>query len=266
MRRNSADARPHASGKKRPHASGHAKRTQRLQIAVACSIVTVIIAAGILLRSARPEADLALEVGKLLIIVAGNITVGGFLSLLVFGQLAERDRENDLGHQRAESLANAQQELKAGFDRVQVARYLLLAEPTAATLVKELPRLFSARESLQRAERERFIVVQHASVRPAIQRMLESLTAVVDEYVKNAAALRAEAIRCERAVELFKADDRRELNLPLLTGDPRLPNLNAFMSGDTRPAAGEQRYVHAEFLTNYQMAKNEIETALREST
>ena len=88
-----------------------------------------------------------------------NVAVTGILSFALTAYLGNRERERQYRDSRARSLSVAWQELKAGFEQMQLSRFMLAANPTAGTLIEQLPQLFSSRARLQHVQREQFIVM-----------------------------------------------------------------------------------------------------------
>src|SRR5947209_7538726 len=97
------------------------------------SLMSLVVVLGILveffLASSKPGADIPLEVAKAGINLIVAVLITGVLSVVLTRHAADRARQEV----RASELAGALRELKAGYERIQVARFFLRARTTGKT-------------------------------------------------------------------------------------------------------------------------------------
>jgi NhaP-type Na+/H+ or K+/H+ antiporter len=149
-------------------------------IAVFGGVVGVLIIALILLiPRIPPGADLALELWKALLTLIVAILTTGFLSFLLAQYNAAQARRDEY----ARVLTGALQQLKSGYERVQVARFFIAAHRTGKTLSEQIPAISEARSWLHKVQRERFII--GTTIDEDVQSMLDYLTAITNEYKGN---------------------------------------------------------------------------------
>ncbi|WP_284746121.1 hypothetical protein [Amycolatopsis sp. RTGN1] len=166
-------------------------------------VVVLLVLVGIFLAHARPETDIPLEVAKVGMNLTVAVLITGVLSVLVGRRAEERARaEKEASErtareeERASALAGALRELKAGYERVQVARFYLRARTTGKTFGEQIEAFSDARAHLHRVQRERFVL--GTDVEKCVQRMLDYLNGVLDEYRHNYSRITSYALDEER--------------------------------------------------------------------
>jgi hypothetical protein len=130
---------------------------------------------------------------------------------------------------RAESLASARQELKAGFENAQVVRLMVLADPSAMTVLQQYPRLLEARASLQKAQRERFVMLKVKDAALAIQSMLDELSTLLEEFRLNYSYLRLEGLKEEARMDRVRDGTADYLTLTDVLASGRFPLLKQWL-------------------------------------
>jgi hypothetical protein len=205
----------------------------------------------VLLARVDPGVDVALELAKAVLTLMTAVLITGVLSA-VLGQRNTRQAALD---ERARVLATALQELKAGYENVQVARFYLSAHRTGRTFEEQIGRLTDARTRLHKVQRERFVL--DTIVDEQVQRMLDYITEIANEYRANYLQIARDALAEKRVrddVEEGRAEDLSAV--PLLPGTT-FPMLVEFVD-DTMWRQGD-------FHQAYRSAKHQLQVWLDES-
>ncbi|TFV86503.1 hypothetical protein E4P40_12745 [Blastococcus sp. CT_GayMR20] len=163
-----------------------------LAVAVVLAVILILV-----LQSVPDDAVLSLEFAKALISLITAVLITGILGVVLAHHNADRARRED----RARAFAGALQDLKAGYERVQVARFLLTANPSARTLMEQVSSFSEARGQLHKVQRTRF--VHDTPVEDCVQDMLDAMNGTFDEYRENHAELLRDALAEERAEKAF---------------------------------------------------------------
>lgn len=198
-------------------------------------VLLILIIARLLDASQLSGTDVPLEVAKGLINLAVAIVVTGALSFLFASLLAKQNREQSQHDERIRIITAASQDLKAGFERASLARFILSAHPSAKRLTEQLRSLAEARALLQRVQRERFLR-DDPSVDRAIQRMLNYLTDLGMEYKEHYEYIASEALAEEADREKVLQGKEERAKPRSLVPDPRFPKLAAFISDAEGPS------------------------------
>jgi len=203
------------------------------------------------LQSIPDDTALPLEFAKALISLITAVLISGILGAVLAHHNADRARRED----RARAFAGALQDLKAGYERVQVARFLLRANPSPRTLKEQVSSFSEARGQLHKVQRTRF--VHDTSVEHCVQDMLDAMNGMFDEYRHNHADLSRDALAEERAEKAF-LDGRsdRYPAVPTLSED-RFRAVHSFLEDD-------RAWKQGPFHTAYSRAKRTLEEQLRE--
>jgi hypothetical protein len=199
-------------------------------------IVALLVTAGVLLAVANDAVDRPFEVAKAMIAIAGSVAVTGVLGVLISTTLARRDDERERRDERARLLTGASQDLKAGFEKGQVARFMLRKNPTGGMLARQASTMLETRALLQRVQREQ--TVRGTPADTAVQQMLNALGNVLEkDYAPNFFKFEQ-----HRANDTASVDDEigRDARQPL--PKDRFPDLYAFIAGwDWKAGYGRAR-------------------------
>lgn len=149
---------------------------------------------------------------------------------------AERAAQQARDDDEARVLIGALQELKAGYERIQVARFHLSAQPTASALLKHISAISEARSQLHRVQRERFVL--DTDVDNAVQLMLNYLTELANEYKANYQWITESALTEERFRKQVVEGSREHLG-PVGVLDPARFELFTEFMDDARWRGGE---------------------------
>lgn len=148
----------------------------RVLVPLLLSLAVLTAAFLLLLPQVDDDADVPFELLKAVLSLMTAVLVTGVLSFAISRHQAAQARRDE----RARVLSAALQGLKAGYERIQVARYHLRANCTAGTFLRQIDAIAEARSLLHRVQRERFII--DTPVDAAVQRMLNALDGVAEDY------------------------------------------------------------------------------------
>lgn len=213
------------------------RATRNLVAAVTGIVIVLTAAIAFLLASANNDVDEALEASKALIAVTGNVAITGILGVVITSTLADRDRQRYAREELARLASGALQDLKAAFEKAQVARFMLRSNPTGGMLFEQAPGLLEARALLQRVQRERSVLGSPAD--HGAQEMLDVIGHVLQEYAAHFYEL--EADRAFEKANVLAVRDQPGSATPVLIHDPRFPSLSRFINDD-RLSALDQGY------------------------
>jgi hypothetical protein len=187
---------------------------RKVLLALAGLVVVFVVAAVLLFAAAGPSTDVPLELAKALVNLTVAVLITGVLSY-VLTQRATRKAQLD---DRARVLASALQNLKAGYEHVQVARFFLMAHPTGRTFTEQIANLMEARTYLHRVQRERFVL--GTEVDDHVQEMLDYVSDLADEYRHNYTRVVDDVLREERARRrVLEGIDDHLMDIPLLSAE-----------------------------------------------
>lgn len=222
------DARPHSEFPCQARGVGPRldKVTRDLVLAVTAVLVVLTGVVAALLASANKDVDEALEVAKALISVAGSVAVTGVLGVFITTTLARRDHARAEREESARLASGALRDLKAAFEKAQIARFMLRFNPTTGMLFEQAPGLLEARALLQRVQRERGLLGTPAD--EGAQKMLDIIGAVLQEYAAHYYQLEAdrEAEKAQASGSREQATDRRAM----LTDGSDFPHVLEFIA------------------------------------
>jgi hypothetical protein len=205
------------------------ERRHRLRVTVTLgAFVLLVVLGAVAFARAGTAVNVPLEVARLIGALAGNVALTGFVTYSIFSFLSERDDERGAIRKRLDAYAGALQDLKAGFEKAQYARFMLQASPTADSFIQQMPRIFEARELLQRVQRERHVETGLASVRASIQLMLDDLSDLSAEYRDNYPTLRSISMSDSATLEAARQGDPGG-SVTSLTEDARFSKLQLFL-------------------------------------
>jgi hypothetical protein len=214
-------------------------------LAVAAVLAGILI---VVLQSVPDDTVLSLEFAKALISLITAVLITGILGVVLGWHSARQARREE----RARALAGALQELKAGFERVRNAQFLLRSNPSARAFKEQVLRISEARGHLHKVQRERF--VRNTPVRRKAQLMLNGLDELFDEYRCNYPDLTRAALAEDRAEREFLDGSRAELPaVPLLPPD-KYRAVYTFID--------EDKFVSGPFAQAYVEAKDDLEALL----
>ena len=112
--------------------------------ALSAIFVALAVILGALLASAQTSIDVPLEIAKAVLTLMTAVLITGVLSFVLSDRNARRARLED----RERVLTSALQNLKAGYERVQVARFYLTASRTASMLQEQISKVSESRTLL----------------------------------------------------------------------------------------------------------------------
>jgi hypothetical protein len=204
------------------------RATRHLIMAVASVVLILGAAVTVLLASANKNVDETLEVAKALVSITGSVAVTGILGVVITTSLARRDHLRYQREELARLSSDALQDLKAAFEKAQVARFMLRANPTGGMLFLQAPGLLEARALLQRVQRERSVLGSPADA--GAQEMLDAIGDVLQDYA-------AYFYELEESRELEKTRVRESSGQGVhgghtLTEDPRFLSVRRFVADD----------------------------------
>lgn len=172
----------------------------------------------------QSNQDVSFEIAKGLMSLTIALIVTGLLSFIITERARRRAKEDD----DVQVLVGALQDLKAAFEKVAVARFFLASHPTALGFEQQMPAIAEARQRLQKAQRERLIL--GTDLGKEFQRMLDYLSHVGEEYLKNYDDILVASLREQGQRDKIKSGERTAmLDAPRLTDKPDIyPCLTEF--------------------------------------
>ena len=170
--------------------------------AIVVAIVLLSLGAWLLLGAADPEVDVPFEVARAILNLIGALIIAGILAAVLARVAADRSAREE-AHR---SLTVTLQELKAAYERVQVARFHLQARTTPLTLVQQLPTFMEARALLHRVQRDRFVL--GTTVEHHVQDMLDYITLIANEYRHNAVSVTQAALEEEALMQRIRDGEK----------------------------------------------------------
>jgi hypothetical protein len=220
----------------------------KLLAGLGIALVVLVVALAWLLSLVDPAVDVPLELAKAVLTLIIAVMVTGVLSAV----LSNRGARQAALDERARVLTSALQELKAGYERVQVARFYLAAHRTGEMFRDQIDALTDARARLHKVQRERYVL--GTDVDRQAQRMLNYLTAITDEYKTNFVRVAEDALQEERARERAKQQEVIGLTDIAELSPAIFPRLTEFVD-DSLWGAGA-------FNQNYRLAKRQLQAWL----
>lgn len=200
---------------------------RKVLVVLAGLVAVLAVTAVILFALADPAADVALEVAKATVNLVVAILITGVLSFILTQRNAQQVARDD----RAKVLADGLRDLKAGYERVQVARFFLAAHPTGKAFEEQITTFSEARALLHRVQRERFVL--GTDVGDQVQFMLDYLTAVTDEYKANYLRITEDRLKEERALERVREGVDKQLAEPAKLQPSLFPRVAALIDDTT---------------------------------
>src|SRR3954452_22262026 len=134
-------------------------RALRRGAVVSIALCAPTIISLILIGGAHSNPDLRLEVGRVLLIIAGNVGVTGVISYGIFSFLADREEHHASIVRAADTLGRMRKELKVAFEKAELVRFMLFSDASARSVLEQFPALFEARALLQDVQRERALAL-----------------------------------------------------------------------------------------------------------
>lgn len=227
-------------------------------VGIALAIAILAFATWHLLQAAGPNVDIPFELAKATMSLISALVIAGLLSALLAWVAAGRSSREE-PHQ---ALTVDLQELKAAYERVQVARFYLQARTTARALVEQLPTFMEARALLHRVQRDRFVL--GTEVEHQVQDMLDYITAIANEYRDHASRVVQASLEEEALMQHIRDGEPEAVGDGARLEPATFPRITAMLAdesaGDSEHAATPWK--QQSFHLNYRSARDSLQASM----
>lgn len=220
---------------------------KKFLLTLAAFFCLLLIVIGVLLAAAKPNVDVPLEIAKGLISLAVATLIIGGLSYI----LSERARKQTQQAEIERLLVDALRDLKAAYEKIRVAQFRLIVDPSPIKLTEQIEVFVEARTRLQHVRFER-LVRDDKEVYDSISRMISYIRILGEEYAKNFTTVSHACIAFERDTQCYPRGETDSAPSVQKLDMKRFPYLRGFL----------EQFPESEFEQGYAKARSWMENKL----